>query len=454
MTPADPAGGKFAINNYYETDGHDLMGGAGIYARISDGKLTLVLKSHVTDTFAGVAIHTFEYAVDSTVLTFADDGKDTIYILAGDKLITKITLSGEVEYNDFYSLVDPVAKFAAKAEVINADNEVVTIENTLIATTPTQVGVAVRPQTIKFRSIEVAQFSSITIPEEYYRGEITPPADGIWSTNDAESKNTHVSNDEITATVTDTSVALKAWGWIGLTAEFESFGYKIDDGEVVLSTDWTHEAEDAVKNAAAGTGATVSSRFNILTTVDGIAAGDHTVKFIYKLTDGTLVCFATATFTVAAEEPEEPVESNKYEADISNTQQWVTFEPAGYTGNIAKLGYGGYINIGEVDLSKYSKVTIMYGCDGGDGTKAHFEALNGDLPIGLKSTNTTYGQVTDYDMDGDIAHTDMEFSSTGWAGGQRAAVIDLSEIDYNGVVYVTVHNPEGTEIAISSVIFE
>lgn len=150
--------------------------------------------------------------------------------------------------------------------------------------------------------------------------------------------------------------------------------------------------------------------------------------------------------------PRKPVESNKYEADISNTQEWGTFEAAGYTGNIARLGYGAYINIGEIDLSKYSKVTIMYGCDGSSVTESAF-ADSSSLAIGLKSTASSYGQETDDDFNGDIAHTDMVLGAD-WAAGQRAAVIDLSEIDYNGVVYVTVHNPRGTEIVITSVVFE
>jgi hypothetical protein len=35
----------------------------------------------------------------------------------------------------------------------------------------------------------------------------------------------------------------------------------------------------------------------------------------------------------------------------------------------------------------------------------------------------------------------------------RVAVVDLSEVTYNGAVYVTMHNPEGTTIAISGIKF-
>jgi hypothetical protein len=61
--------------------------------------------------------------------------------------------------------------------------------------------------------------------------------------------------------------------------------------------------------------------------------------------------------------------------------------------------------------------------------------------------------VTTDNFDGDIAHTDMVFSSHGWAGGARDAVVDLTNVDYNGNVWVAVHNPAGTEIAISAIEF-
>ncbi len=94
----------------------------------------------------------------------------------------------------------------------------------------------------------------------------------------------------------------------------------------------------------------------------------------------------------------------------------------------------------------------MYGSDGSDGTKANYEKAS-SLAIGLKSTASSYGQDADDNFDGDIAHTNMEFGA-GWAAGQRAAVVDLSNVDYSGVVYVTVHNPAGTQIAITSILFE
>jgi hypothetical protein len=139
-------------------------------------------------------------------------------------------------------------------------------------------------------------------------------------------------------------------------------------------------------------------------------------------------------------------------ATLGGTGFRAEFGAAGYHAPLQLLGYNVTIDLGEIDLSKYSAVKITYGCDGGPGTEANFAAAS-CLAIGLKSENSSYGQATDDNFNGDIAHTEMVFSSTGWAGGAREAVVDLTTVDYNGNVWVAVHNPAGTEIAISAIEF-
>lgn len=168
LHPQDASKVPCVINNYYETDNAGLLGGGGIYARIDGDRLTLVIKSHDAENGSGIANNVFTFTVDSTVLTFADDGNSTVYVLAGDKLITTITLTGAVSY-DFFTRVEPETPFAAKAEIVTADGTVKTIENTLVAAHPTQVGVAVRPNNLKFASIAVTAFSDVTVPSEIWR---------------------------------------------------------------------------------------------------------------------------------------------------------------------------------------------------------------------------------------------------------------------------------------------
>ena len=154
------------------------------------------------------------------------------------------------------------------------------------------------------------------------------------------------------------------------------------------------------------------------------------------------------------DEPEAPAVENLVidMSTLGGAGYRADFAAAGYNAPLQVLGYGVAIDLGEIDLSKYSAVKITYGCDGGTGTEANFAAAS-SLAIGLKSTNTSYGQETADNFDGDIAHTDMVFSSNGWASGAREAVVDLTNVDYNGNVWVAVHNPAGTEIAISAIEF-
>ena len=179
-----------------------------------------------------------------------------------------------------------------------------------------------------------------------------------------------------------------------------------------------------------------------------------------NLAEGTYASSIIVGIPTVEEEPEAPVDPETPAVEslvidmstLGGTGYRAEFGAAGYNAPLQVLGYGVAIDLGEIDLSKYSAVKITYGCDGGAGTEANFAAAS-SLAIGLKSTNTSYGQETADNFDGDIAHTDMVFSSNGWASGAREAVVDLTNVDYNGNVWVAVHNPAGTEIAISAIEF-
>ncbi|MBO5042701.1 MAG: hypothetical protein J6D87_07030 [Clostridia bacterium] len=126
--------------------------------------------------------------------------------------------------------------------------------------------------------------------------------------------------------------------------------------------------------------------------------------------------------------------------------------PQGFYSPYMYLEYNFTAHLGVVDLSKYSRVEIVYCCDGSDITKQQFEASS-SLAIGLKSENSSYGHGKTDNFSGDIAHTNMVFENLSWAMGARAAVVDLSDVDYNGDVWVAVHNPAGTFIAILEIRF-
>ncbi len=116
------------------------------------------------------------------------------------------------------------------------------------------------------------------------------------------------------------------------------------------------------------------------------------------------------------------------------------------------LEFGFNVYLGSADLSKYSRVEIDYCCDGSDVTRQRFESSS-SLAIGLKSEDSTYGVDKTDNFDGDIAHTDMVFSDRMWATGKRTATVDLSDVTYNGDVWVALHHPPGTFIAVLGIRF-
>ena len=146
-----------------------------------------------------------------------------------------------------------------------------------------------------------------------------------------------------------------------------------------------------------------------------------------------------------------------YEVDMNTEANAAIYDGDGFpeaglpNATFCKLGYNNVIALGTMDLSQFIQVRITYSCDGSDLTAGRFENSS-SLAIGLKSQGTSYGQETTDNFDGNLACTDMVFSSGSWTD-IRTAVVDLSEVFYNGDVWVAIHNPEGTEVLIHSITF-
>lgn len=300
LNPIDRSQIPFTINNYYEEDGDGSFGGGGICARISDGRLFLTIKVFDPSVPRGIKNHVFVYDVDSTLLTFADDAKGTVYILAGDKLITAVRLSGSVNYFDFFEIAMPITSFAACAELVDAEGNTVTLENTLVADHPTQVAVATRAAELYMRSVTVSTYSAVTVPEEFYRPAPGKPQDSILRTDDPQAQCIHIQKDQIEVTVEGKSAHLYAYGWSALKAPLAGYGYSIDGGEIIRDEAWTVKpVTQDIQNALDGLKAADGGRYRIDVTLADLAAGEHTVRFLYILADGTTVYFDTQTFTVA-----------------------------------------------------------------------------------------------------------------------------------------------------------
>ena len=131
-----------------------------------------------------------------------------------------------------------------------------------------------------------------------------------------------------------------------------------------------------------------------------------------------------------------------------NTKLNDTTNPMVAAGGVesAALLHRGSIALGEVDLSKYSKVVVMWGCDNSDVTINHYNA-NANNRIML--LNAVMDGVMSPAEETIIAGGTYELK--GWK--VTAFEIDLTGIDYNGPVWLAIDALPGTFALIASVEF-
>ncbi|MBE6558495.1 MAG: hypothetical protein E7661_05750 [Ruminococcaceae bacterium] len=114
--------------------------------------------------------------------------------------------------------------------------------------------------------------------------------------------------------------------------------------------------------------------------------------------------------------------------------------------DVGALLHQGAVGVGEIDLSKYEKVVISYGIDNSPVTVGHYEA---------NANNRVMLSKTDNNMTNAPAEEDIIASATytleGWS--LVTIEIDLTEVDYNGPVYVTYDTLPGTFMLIGKIEF-
>ena len=147
------------LDNYYETDGTGLCGGAGIYVKLSGGKLTVVIKGLDPSVDYRIRNYSYEFSVSGRQLTMADDGK-TVYILVDGKEITHITMNGARSYPEHFRRIQPAIQFAATATITLQDGSTATVTDTLVASScMAECGAAIRGGSIYFTRVEMVPFS-------------------------------------------------------------------------------------------------------------------------------------------------------------------------------------------------------------------------------------------------------------------------------------------------------
>ena len=167
--------------------------------------------------------------------------------------------------------------------------------------------------------------------------------------------------------------------------------------------------------------------------------------------------FSTVTIPGVGEpeapaDPETPVVENlTIDLTAVTPETGAAFQPswpdAGFNAPIIQMmNWGSAINLGEIDLSKYSAVVVSYGSDAG--------AKQGD--VGTFMALTKNGAVENADSsdktDAEIIGQATMSNATGFWNVTRDVTIEF-DTDYNGVVYLAQDMKDGNGIAIASIVF-
>ena len=112
----------------------------------------------------------------------------------------------------------------------------------------------------------------------------------------------------------------------------------------------------------------------------------------------------------------------------------------------AALLHQGSVGVGEVDLSKYSKAIVKFGIDNSSVTIGNYDANTNNR---IMLVNTDVQMVMSPSANQIIAGT--TYFPQGWRLVE--VEIDLTNVDYNGPVFVTYDTLPGTFMLIGSIEF-
>ena len=161
LANGDPSKGQFHLNSYYETDCAGAMGGAGIYASLHDGTLTIMIKYYDPNCISRVGNHVTQIPCTGSTLTMTDDGSRILILVDGVRKAT-VTLNGETTYADLNN-VSPYGTFASSATISVVNGGSATIQNTLVASScHSQCGITIRGGTVIFDQLSIIPLSELT----------------------------------------------------------------------------------------------------------------------------------------------------------------------------------------------------------------------------------------------------------------------------------------------------
>ena len=243
-------------------------------------------------------------------------------------------------------------------------------------------------------------------------------------------------------------------GWAAFDSWSYEFGYVIN-GEHFFSETYAREADAFVVDAATQKGASNCARFCGYLTAEVLKLGANTVQFCVRL-DGDVVA-VLREYTVNLSQNPVRLDGSFWQVEmelweVSGHKKGITPATDPTHGGMVKAGgvdkgallHQGAIGIGTVDLSKYEKIIVYYGCDASATTQGYYNA-NAHNRIMVTKVDTNGKNSPDAkDI---IAYAD--YALYGWT--PHAVEIDLTGINYKGPVYITIDTLPGTFVLVTSI---
>lgn len=279
--------------------------------------------------------------------------------------------------------------------------------------------------------------ADVTDPEE----TTAEPDDGYPENRLVVDKETYMEGDQIFIT---------AYGggkdWVGVA--------RVGETEVIRW--WYLEKVDGFKNVRSGIKFDITAAEANGDNDTALTVGDYVIYLVAddkKLADNDFIQIAGISIVENPANIETEPETET--VDIESFKGVTGYQDRTGVANFEFYNFA--VNLGSYDFSKYTGAIIGYGYDGSHWSVAQGFENAPTLAIGFKSTNTSFGLTLmtgseeDYkvdeanstvNMDGAIAYAQMEYvAGSMFSAGGHEVFIDLTSVDYQGDVYLTVHNP-------------
>lgn len=245
---------------------------------------------------------------------------------------------------------------------------------------------------------------------------------------------------------------IRVWGWIAFGSEtLGQLGYQIDENPVVFDQSFLLDAEEPLLQFQEYVGAGSITRIEVHIPIRDLS-GSRTLRVIARAEDGYEEVLVKIVMEKAAD-PNAPFTVPFEDWTVSGhspqivDQSQPNLYPIIQAGGIEQgaLLHQGSVGIGEYDLSQYSKIIVYYGIDASQVTVDNYNAnANNRIMI----TNTDTHMLSSPEESTIVASA--VYTLTGWQ--VMPIEIDLSDVDYNGPVFISYDTLPGTFMIIGSIV--